>query len=169
MAALAWGGGPTTTTTTAKKKAVARKRVTASSAATSHGNTVVARKPPSGRPASGPATAAARRGKKTPARPTTTWRNRQVSPTSDRYREIQDALAAKGYLKTEEVTGAWDQTSAEALKSFQAEQNLGTTGKINSLSLIALGLGPRHDSAAVRMPGGGGGAEQPEIAVPNEH
>jgi hypothetical protein len=31
------------------------------------------------------------------------------------------------------------------LKKFQAEQNLESSGKINSLSLIALGLGPKRD------------------------
>ena len=65
----------------------------------------------------------------------------QAGPTSDRYREIQEALAAKGYLKTP-PTGVWDQESTEAMKRFQADQKLTSTGKLNSLSLIALGLGP---------------------------
>jgi hypothetical protein len=107
---------------------------------------------PARKPASGATTtAAARRGKKAPARPSTTWRNRQTSPTSDRYREIQAALVDKGYLPTEEATGAWNPASADALKKFQAEQNLDSTGKINSLSLIALGLGPRHDAPPARQ------------------
>jgi peptidoglycan hydrolase-like protein with peptidoglycan-binding domain len=75
-----------------------------------------------------------------------TWRNRQLAPSSDRYREIQQALASKGYLQPEQATGAWDQNSTDALKRYQAEQNLDATGKINSLSLIALGLGPKHDA-----------------------
>lgn len=78
----------------------------------------------------------------------TTWRTRQASPTADRYREIQEALAARGYLAQEDITGAWGAASADAMKRFQAEQTLASTGKIDSLSLIALGLGPRHDSAA---------------------
>src|SRR3954471_20137194 len=78
-------------------------------------------------------------------RPATTWRNRQLAPTPDRYRQIQEALAAKGYLRSEDATGTWKQSSVEALKRFQAEQKLESTGKINSLSLIALGLGPKHD------------------------
>jgi hypothetical protein len=85
--------------------------------------------------------------KKTPAKPAVTWRNRQLQPTQDRYREIQTALVSKGYLGPEQVTGAWDQNSSDALKQFQAAQNLDTSGKINSLSLIALGLGPKHDAA----------------------
>ena len=88
-------------------------------------------------------TASSRRRK---AGPSTTWRNRQTQPTPERYKEIQNALVAKGYLQPEQATGVWDGTSADALKKFQAGQNLEPTGKISSLSLIALGLGPKHDS-----------------------
>lgn len=69
-------------------------------------------------------------------------------PAPERYQEIQQALASKGYLKPEAATGVWGQDSGDALKRFQNEQNLQGTGKIDSLSLIALGLGPRHDSGA---------------------
>jgi hypothetical protein len=91
-------------------------------------------------------------GKKAPAKRATpvkrtTWRNRQLTPTPERYKEIQGALAAKGYLRPEDANGSWNQASVDALTKFQSEQNLGSTGKINSLSLIALGLGPRHDTA----------------------
>jgi hypothetical protein len=75
-----------------------------------------------------------------------------MAPTSDRYREIQQALVAKGYLKPEDATGVWSQGSVDALKRFQAEQKIESTGKINSLSLIALGLGPKHETAAARPP-----------------
>jgi peptidoglycan hydrolase-like protein with peptidoglycan-binding domain len=70
-----------------------------------------------------------------------------MAPTPDRYREIQDALAKKGYLHGE-ATGAWDQESADALRRFQQDQNLEPSGKLNSLSIIALGLGPKHEAAA---------------------
>jgi hypothetical protein len=93
-------------------------------------------------------TAASRRGKKGPPAKRITWRNRQLAPTPERYKEIQDALAAKGYLKPEDADGTWNQASMDAMKKFQAVQNLDSTGKINSLSLIALGLGPRHETAA---------------------
>ena len=73
---------------------------------------------------------------------------RQASPTPERYREIQQALAAKGYLPTEQATGQWNDSSTDALKRFQSAQNLDATGKINSLSLIALGLGPKRDTGA---------------------
>ncbi len=88
--------------------------------------------------------------KRTAAKPaaakSTTWRNRQLQPTQERYKEIQQALASKGYLQPEQATGTWDQNSADALKQFQTAQNLDASGKINALSLIALGLGPRHDT-----------------------
>ena len=97
-------------------------------------------------------TAASRRGKKGPPAKRVTWRNRQLAPTPQRYKEIQDALAAKGYLKPEDANGAWNQASVDALKKFQAGQNLDSTGKINSLSLIALGLGPKRETAPPKPP-----------------
>ena len=73
-----------------------------------------------------------------------------MAPAPERYQEIPQALVSKGYLKPEEASGVWDQNSSDALKRFQSEQKLPGTGKIDSLSLIALGLGPKHDSAEVR-------------------
>jgi hypothetical protein len=75
-----------------------------------------------------------------------TWRSRQLQPTPERYKEIQDALIAKGYLKST-ATGKWDVESTDALRRFQSDQKLEPTGKIDSLSLIALGLGPKYDTA----------------------
>jgi peptidoglycan hydrolase-like protein with peptidoglycan-binding domain len=57
--------------------------------------------------------------------------------------EIQQALVTRGYLTTP-PSGAWDPATVDALKRFQGEQNLPPTGKITSLSLIALGLGPKR-------------------------
>jgi hypothetical protein len=34
----------------------------------------------------------------------------------------------------------------DALKRFQRDQNIGDDGKLGSLSLIALGLGPKRDA-----------------------
>lgn len=70
---------------------------------------------------------------------------RQAAPSADRYREIQQALADKGYLKST-PNGVWDAESTDALKRFQTDQNLTADGKIGSLSLIALGLGPKRES-----------------------
>jgi len=73
-------------------------------------------------------------------------RSYQQAPTRDRYKEIQQALASKGYLHSE-PNGEWGSESADALKRFQSDQNLMPDGKINSLSLIALGLGPKRLTA----------------------
>ena len=73
-------------------------------------------------------------------------RSYQQAPTADRYREIQQALINKGYLQGE-PTGQWGPDSVDALKRFQADQNLMADGKIGALSLIALGLGPKRLTA----------------------
>lgn len=67
--------------------------------------------------------------------------SRQQQPTPERYREIQQALADKGYLKSE-PSGVWDADSAAALAQFQNDRKLPPTGKLTSASLIDLGLGP---------------------------
>jgi hypothetical protein len=71
---------------------------------------------------------------------------RQLAPTKERYQQIQQALVEKGYFSGER-NGVWGQDSVDALKRFQAEQNLTPDGKLSSLSLIALGLGPKRLSA----------------------
>ncbi|HXG33001.1 MAG TPA: peptidoglycan-binding domain-containing protein [Bryobacteraceae bacterium] len=76
------------------------------------------------------------------------WRLGQQQPTPERYREIQEALIARGYLEGP-ATGVWGPESVEALRRFQQDNHLDATGKINSLSLIALGLGPKRDSTAL--------------------
>jgi peptidoglycan hydrolase-like protein with peptidoglycan-binding domain len=72
----------------------------------------------------------------------------QTHPTPERYKEIQQSLADKGYFKGE-VNGVWGDDSTEALKRFQSDHKLPDDGKLNSLSLIQLGLGPKHESAAL--------------------
>jgi peptidoglycan hydrolase-like protein with peptidoglycan-binding domain len=71
----------------------------------------------------------------------------QSIPTPERYKEIQEALAAKGYLPADQATGQWNDASVDALKRFQADQKIDSNGRINSMSLIALGLGPRHETS----------------------
>jgi len=123
----------TTTPPAAKKKAAGK--AAAKSHTTSHSTAhATARKP------------ASKKGKKGPVH-SAPARNRQAAPTPDRYKEIQQALASKGYLPPEQANGQWSDGSTAALKRFQADQNLESTGKINSLSLIALGLGPKHETA----------------------
>ncbi len=65
---------------------------------------------------------------------------RQLTPSNDRYIEIQQALAAKGYLATP-PNGQWDQNSQDAMRRFQADQNLSSSGKLTARSITALGLG----------------------------
>ena len=72
---------------------------------------------------------------------------RQLAPTPDRYREIQDALASKGYLSSP-GTGVWDQQSMDAMKRFLQDQKLEPTGKLTARSLTALGLNVKQPENA---------------------
>jgi hypothetical protein len=142
MVALALVAFAADGTTPAKKKSTSKKAVAAAA-----GKRSVAS------PSSAARTTVTKRGKKGPVRRTaTTWRNRQLAPSPERYKEIQQALVSKGYLPADQATGKWSDASTEALKKFQADQNLDGTGKINSLSLIALGLGPKHDTPTTAKP-----------------
>jgi Putative peptidoglycan binding domain len=80
------------------------------------------------------------------ATPTRPPYQRQMQPTPERYKEIQQALVSRGYLRTD-PSGTWDQETMDAMRRFQEDQNIDPTGKIDSLSLIALGLGPKHEIA----------------------
>jgi peptidoglycan hydrolase-like protein with peptidoglycan-binding domain len=86
------------------------------------------------------------KGKVVKAPPAATWRTRQQAPAPDRYKEIQQALVDKGYLKGE-PTGVWDADSAGAMQRFQMDQKLTPSGKINAPSLIGLGLGAKSAGA----------------------
>jgi hypothetical protein len=95
--------------------------------------------------------ASAKRGKGSRSKSAQTWRSRQLAPTPDRYKEIQSALAQRGYLK-KDPSGVWDADSADAMRRFQQDQSLEATGKLNSLSLMALGLGAKHGDAPAAAP-----------------
>lgn len=69
-----------------------------------------------------------------------------AQPTPERISEIQQALAAKGYYSGS-PNGIWGPESIEALKRFQKDHNLRDDGKLSSLSLISLGLGPTRPAA----------------------
>ena len=90
-------------------------------------------------------------GKHSKTKSAAAWRSRQLAPTPDRYKEIQSALANKGYLN-QPANGVWDSQSTEALRRFQHDQNLEPTGKLNSLSLIALGLGAKRTAMVAPAP-----------------
>ena len=85
------------------------------------------------------------------AAPTRYRRSSQREPAPERYQEIQQSLAEKGYYSGP-VNGAWGADSVAALKRFQRDQNIGDDGKLGSLSLIALGLGPKRGSAETTSP-----------------
>lgn len=99
-------------------------------------------------------------GKHSKTKSAAAWRSRQLAPTSDRYKEIQSALANKGYLN-QPANGVWDSQSTEALRHFQHDQNLEPTGKLNSLSLIALGLGAKRTAMVMPAP-----AAPPAVITP---
>ena len=90
----------------------------------------------------------------------------QMQPTTDRYKEIQQALADKGYFHGT-PDGAWNGESVDALKRFQKDQNLDPDGKIGSLSLLALGLGPKRGVASAQSaPTGSEPVDPPPVAQP---
>jgi len=130
-------------------KSTASKSTTAKSTATK--TTTAARKTEAAKP--GASKAVARTTSKTASgkskKQTVAVRHpvTQQQPTTDRYKEIQQALAEKGYFSGP-LDGNWGPDSTEALKRFQREQNLDADGKIGALSLMALGLGPRRGTAS---------------------
>jgi len=128
-----------------KKKAASTPSKTAPTTPSSK-KTVTAKKTVS----SAKKTVASKKGAKKPA--AQAWRPTQRVPTPERYKEIQEALATKGYLEGAGPTGVWDDSSVSALKKFQQDQNLEPSGKIDSLSLIALGLGPKREQPPAPPP-----------------
>jgi peptidoglycan hydrolase-like protein with peptidoglycan-binding domain len=92
-----------------------------------------------------------RRGQSARSRTRQTWRTGQMTPTPERYKEVQAALAAKGYSQ-QTPDGVWSPDWAGALKRFQQDRKLEPTGKLNSLSLITLGLGPKRGAATPPPP-----------------
>jgi peptidoglycan hydrolase-like protein with peptidoglycan-binding domain len=128
LAIGAWAGGPSPQTSTAKKKAVA-KTATKAKTAPKTSTTAAATK---------------RTATSKSKRPAVARHYAPQQPSQERYKEIQQALASKGYFRTE-PDGAWGPASIDALRRFQHDQNLVEDGKIGSLSLIALGLGPKRE------------------------
>jgi len=75
----------------------------------------------------------------------------------ERTREIQSALIQQHYLSGE-PTGAWDQSTKDALTKYQADNGWQTKLTPDSRALIKLGLGPDHkgllnpDTASIPSP-----------------
>jgi uncharacterized protein (UPF0333 family) len=127
-----------TTARSATSKKAATKKAVSSSAKRNTGNVKTA----------SPRAKTAAKGKKAPV---ASWRTHQQNPTPDRYKEIQQALVDKGYLKSE-PTGVWDSESIDAMQRFQTDQKMTPTGKINAPSLIGLGLGAKSAGAPEAPP-----------------
>jgi peptidoglycan hydrolase-like protein with peptidoglycan-binding domain len=132
-------GWPETSKSSSRKGKTARSKSAAASKSSS--GTAVAGKSSSRKRAAG------KKGSKGSKTVRETWRNRQLAPTTERYREIQQALIDKGY-SSEPASGVWGPQWADAMKRFQRSQNLEPAGKLDSLSLIALGLGPKRTANA---------------------
>jgi peptidoglycan hydrolase-like protein with peptidoglycan-binding domain len=125
LAIGAWAATPQTATTFTKKKKPAAKSA----------------------PKTSTTTAAKRTTSSKSKRPAVVAHRAPQQPSVERYKEIQQALADKGYFKSE-PDGTWGSASIDALKRFQHDQKLAEDGKIGSLSLIALGLGPKREPVA---------------------
>lgn len=145
-------GGAAASKSAASKSAVSKSTVSKSGPAPSAASKTGASK-------SG-ATASARL--KSGKSATVARRPTQQQPTPERFKEIQKALADRGYFAGQ-VDGAWGSDSVEALKHFQRDQSIEDDGKLGALSLIGLGLGPKRSIA------NSGTAEPPSTSGENEH
>ena len=74
-----------------------------------------------------------------------------MAPTPDRIREIQSALQRDGAYQGD-PTGKWDDSTVEAMKSFQDKNGLTPTGKIDALTLQKLGLGSETAGKGAPVP-----------------
>ena len=81
----------------------------------------------------------------------------QAAPSSDRTREIQQALIREHYL-TGQPTGSWDAQTRDALTRFQSDNHWQTKIVPDSRALIKLGLGPSRE-----------GLLNPDTAAINPH
>jgi len=78
------------------------------------------------------------------------FRYPQRTPSRERMKQIQMALKERGY-DPGPIDGMWGSKSSAALKRFEKDNKLPADGKLDSLALITLGLGPdRAPVAAAR-------------------
>jgi len=91
------------------------------------------------------------------------WKSKgQHGISSERAKEIQEALIQQHYLDGE-ASGVWDTRTQEACRKFQADNGWQSKVLPDSRALIKLGLGPDHknvlnpETAATSpyLPGGG--------------
>ena len=140
---------PSTTPTTTKKtttgkapvqQAPAKKTV---AAAAPKAPAKAAPKAAAKAPAKGAATTAAAARHARQRQPVVRYTPVQMSPAPDRVKEIQQALIEHGYQAP--VDGVWGKETESAMAKFQQDQKIEGGGKLTSLSLIALGLGPKKE------------------------
>lgn len=75
------------------------------------------------------------------------WKRRgQQAITSERTREIQQALIQARYLDGD-ATGVWDARTKEAMRRYQADNGWQTRVLPDSRALIKMGLGPRYETS----------------------
>jgi len=162
ICAFAGFAATTPAKTTGAKKVTTHKKSTSKSTAA----TADTRKTTSGKTVASSIRSKSAKGKTAAKAPASTWRTRQLNPTPERYKEIQRALIAKGYLKGE-PSGVWDNDSVAAMSRFQEDQKQTPTGKITAAALIGLGLGAKSAGAPEAAPlGPGPGAAAPAGGVP---
>ncbi len=64
----------------------------------------------------------------------------QLAPTPERISEIQQALAKNGSF-SDAPNGKWDNSTVDAMKTFQSVHGLNPSGKLDARTLEKLGLG----------------------------
>ncbi len=74
------------------------------------------------------------------------YRYGQRAPTRTRYKQIQTALAKRGFSPGP-IDGQWGSKTSAALKRFEKAHDLRADGKLDSLTLIVLGLGSKRLSS----------------------
>jgi peptidoglycan hydrolase-like protein with peptidoglycan-binding domain len=145
--------GAQSTTPTHKKNSASTKSATAKpKSATGAPNTTASKSssaPKSSGTASGKATtgkigakkSASSSSSKHGAKKSTGGRQRgQMAPTPERITEIQEALSKNGAMSSA-PSGKWDDSTADAMRKFQAAHGLNPTGKLDAQTLNHLGLG----------------------------
>ena len=75
----------------------------------------------------------------------------QKAPDPNRIREIQTALQREGAYQGD-PSGKWDDSTEEAMKTFQDKNGLPPTGKIDALTLEKLGLGSETAGKGAPVP-----------------
>jgi peptidoglycan hydrolase-like protein with peptidoglycan-binding domain len=84
----------------------------------------------------------------------------------ERIEEIQRGLVQAGYLN-EEPTGKWDNSTREAMRSFQQDHSFPATGLPEAKSLMKLGLGP-HPLPEELDPAAQASANPQSLSTPGE-